>query len=119
MVLQDQQRNHYCAVSKSPKMKLVFAAINQAADTDSNVLILGEKGTDKELIANEIHKRSKRSDANFVKFEPGSITDSLFESELFGHAKGAFAGAKKEDKPGRLELAKKGLSFLMRLVISH
>ena len=100
MVLQDQQRNHYCAVSKSPKMKLVFAAINQAADTDSNVLILGEKGTDKELIANEIHKRSKRSDANFVKFEPGSITDSFLNLNYLVMQKELLLVQKKTNQVG-------------------
>ncbi len=111
MVLQDQQRKYQGIVSKSPKMKHVFDAIDKVAGTDANVLILGENGTGKDLIANEIHKRSKRSDNNFVKVDLGAISESLFESELFGHVKGAFTDA-KEDKPGRLELANKGTLFL-------
>lgn len=111
MVLQDQQKLHHCVVGKSSKMKPIFDAIEYAADSDANVLILGENGTGKELIAHEIHKRSQRANTNFVKAASGSITESLSEIDLFGYVKGAFTDA-KDDKPGKLELANKGTLLL-------
>jgi two-component system, NtrC family, response regulator HydG len=85
--------------------------IEKIADTDANVLILGENGTGKELVARELHKQSKRQNQNFVHIDLGAVAETLFESELFGHTKGAFTDAKK-DKAGRFELAKKGTIFL-------
>ncbi|WP_209330703.1 sigma-54-dependent transcriptional regulator [Lunatimonas salinarum] len=92
-------------------MKNVFSIIEKVAKTDANVLILGENGTGKELIARAIHDRSHRANEIFVTVDMGAITESLFESELFGHKKGAFTDA-KEDRAGRFEIADKGTLFL-------
>jgi transcriptional regulator with PAS, ATPase and Fis domain len=81
------------------------------AGTDANVLILGENGTGKELAARALHRKSRRSDEVFVSVDIGSISPSLFESELFGHVKGAFTDA-KEERPGRFEIASGGTLFL-------
>ena len=111
IVLNDQQRKYGEIISSSPTMKPVFAAIDKVAQTDANVLILGENGTGKDLIANAIHKKSPRTEENFIKVDLGAISETLFESELFGHVKGAFTDA-REDKPGRFELANNGTLFL-------
>jgi DNA-binding NtrC family response regulator len=92
-------------------MKNIFSIIDKVASTDANVLILGENGTGKELIARAIHERSLRNEEIFVGVDMGSITDSLFESELFGHKRGAFTDA-KEDRAGRFEVADQGTLFL-------
>lgn len=92
-------------------MKNVFSIIEKVAKTDANVLILGENGTGKELIARAIHDQSERNDEIFVGVDMGAITESLFESELFGHKKGAYTDA-KEDRAGRFELADNGTLFL-------
>lgn len=98
-------------IGQSPAIKEVFALIDKVAKTDANVLILGENGTGKELIARAIHQRSLRKDNSFVAVDMGAITETLFESELFGHKKGAFTDA-REDRPGRFELANGGTLFL-------
>ena len=98
-------------IGQSAAIKEVFAMINKVARTDANVLILGENGTGKELIARAIHQRSLRKDNSFVSVDMGAITETLFESELFGHKKGAFTDA-REDRPGRFELASGGTLFL-------
>jgi DNA-binding NtrC family response regulator len=98
-------------IGQSTTIKEVFAMINKVAKTDANVLILGENGTGKELIARAIHQRSLRKDNSFVSVDMGAITETLFESELFGHKKGAFTDA-REDRPGRFELASGGTLFL-------
>jgi two-component system response regulator HydG len=98
-------------IAKSPEMQEVFSIIEKVAKTDANVLILGENGTGKELVARAIHNNSPRSDEVFINVDLGSITETLFESELFGHIKGAFTDA-KTDKTGRFELASKGTIFL-------
>lgn len=98
-------------IGESAAIKEVFALIDKVAKTDANVLILGENGTGKELIARAIHQRSLRSKNSFVSVDMGAITETLFESELFGHKKGAFTDA-REDRPGRFELANKGTLFL-------
>jgi two-component system response regulator HydG len=98
-------------IGSSPEIKEVFSIIKKVAHTDANVLILGENGTGKELIARAIHRSSQRKDEVFISVDLGSITDTLFESELFGHEKGAFTDAKRE-KPGRFEIASKGTLFL-------
>lgn len=98
-------------IGASPEMQKVFATIQKVAATDANVLILGENGTGKELVARALHRNSKRSDEVFISVDLGSITESLFESELFGYEKGAFTDAKK-DKPGRFEVASGGSLFL-------
>lgn len=98
-------------IGESTAIKEVFSLIEKVAKTDANVLILGENGTGKELIARAIHQRSLRHNNNFVSVDMGAITETLFESELFGHKKGAFTDA-REDRPGRFELANKGTLFL-------
>ena len=98
-------------IGHSASLKEVFALIDKVAKTDANILILGENGTGKELIARAIHQNSLRKDNSFVAVDMGAITETLFESELFGHKKGAFTDA-REDRPGRFELANKGTIFL-------
>ncbi len=98
-------------IGQSSAMQRIFQTIDRVARTDANVLILGENGTGKELIARAIHRNSSRSHENFVGVDLGSITETLFESELFGHKKGAFTDA-KEDRAGRFELANHGTLFL-------
>ncbi|GIV38099.1 MAG: sigma-54-dependent Fis family transcriptional regulator [Cyclobacteriaceae bacterium] len=98
-------------IGQSQAIKEVFALIDKVAKTDANVLILGENGTGKELIARAIHQRSLRHNNSFVAVDMGAITETLFESELFGHKKGAFTDA-REDRPGRFEMAHGGTLFL-------
>jgi DNA-binding NtrC family response regulator len=98
-------------VGSSVKMQDVFNTIKKVAQTDANVLILGENGTGKELVARALHRNSPRRDEVFISVDLGSLSDTLFESELFGHERGAFTDAKKE-KPGRFEIASKGTLFL-------
>jgi two-component system response regulator HydG len=98
-------------IGQSKAIQDVFQLIDKVAKTDANVLILGENGTGKELIARAIHQRSLRKDNSFVSVDMGAITETLFESELFGHKKGAFTDA-REDRPGRFELANGGTLFL-------
>ena len=98
-------------IGKSAAIQEVFTLTDKVAKTDANVLILGENGTGKELIARAIHQRSLRKENSFVSVDMGAITETLFESELFGHKKGAFTDA-REDRPGRFELANGGTLFL-------
>jgi DNA-binding NtrC family response regulator len=98
-------------IGNSQQMQQVFATIKKVAQTDANVLILGENGTGKELVARALHRNSLRRDEVFISVDLGSISETLFESELFGHEKGAFTDAKKE-KPGRFEIASGGTLFL-------
>jgi DNA-binding NtrC family response regulator len=98
-------------IGQSQSMQRIFQTIDRVAQTDANVLILGENGTGKELIARAIHRNSARKHESFVSVDLGSITETLFESELFGHKKGSFTDA-KEDRPGRFELANGGTLFL-------
>lgn len=98
-------------IGKSPEMQEVFSTISKVARTDANILILGENGTGKELVARAIHRNSTRKDEIFVSVDLGSISETLFESELFGHVKGAFTDAGKE-KAGRFEIASSGTLFL-------
>ncbi len=97
-------------IGKDKKMKDVLKLVAQAADTDSNVLIQGESGTGKELIAKTLHVASSRRDAPFIAVNCGAIPETLFESELFGHKKGAFTGA-VSDRQGLLEKAQGGTFF--------
>ena len=98
-------------VSKAPAMKPVFKTVDKVAKTDANVLILGENGVGKELIARAIHRNSNRSKESFINIDLGALSENLFESELFGHCKGAFTDA-KEDRTGRFEAASGGTLFL-------
>jgi Nif-specific regulatory protein len=98
-------------IGESKKMKDVYKIIDRIAPSDVTVLVRGETGTGKELVAAAIHKRSKRANEPFVKLNCAAITDTLLESELFGHEKGAFTDA-KETRKGRFELAHKGTLFL-------
>ena len=98
-------------IGQSQSMQRIFQTIDRVAQTDANVLILGENGTGKELIARAIHRNSTRKNESFISVDLGSITETLFESELFGHKKGSFTDA-KEDRPGRFELANNGTLFL-------
>jgi len=98
-------------IGQSKAIQDVFTLTDKVAKTDANVLILGENGTGKELIARAIHQRSLRQNNSFVSVDMGAITETLFESELFGHKKGAFTDA-REDRPGRFELANGGTLFL-------
>jgi DNA-binding NtrC family response regulator len=95
----------------SPTMINVMNIVRKVAGTDANVLITGENGTGKELVAREIHDLSKRSNELMVAVDMGSITETLFETEIFGHVKGAFTDA-KEDRKGKFEMAQKGTLFL-------
>jgi DNA-binding NtrC family response regulator len=98
-------------IGSSPQIINVLKLAGKVAKTDANVLITGENGTGKELIAEEIHRLSGRADELLVSVDMGSLTESLFESELFGHVKGAFTDA-REDRQGKFEIAHKGTLFL-------
>jgi DNA-binding NtrC family response regulator len=98
-------------VFRSRAMQQIDETVRRIAETDANVLLLGENGTGKDLIAQAIHAHSKRAHENFVKVDLGAITETLFESELFGHVKGAFTDA-RDDRPGRFEAADGGTIFL-------
>jgi DNA-binding NtrC family response regulator len=92
-------------------MQQVFTKLQKVAPTDANILVLGENGTGKDLIAKALHENSLRSSGPFVKVDMGSLTESLFESELFGHKRGAFTDA-HEDRVGLFESANGGTLFL-------
>jgi DNA-binding NtrC family response regulator len=98
-------------IGNSVALDRVRKLVEKVAPTDANVLIMGENGTGKELVARELHRRSIRKDEAFITVDLGSIHEGLFESELFGHTKGAFTDA-REDRPGRFELASGGTLFL-------
>ena len=105
----NQDKNYIIGNSKA--LTAVLNLTRKVAKTDVNVLITGENGTGKELIAREVHRMSKRNDEVFIDVDMGSIAESLFESELFGHLKGAFTDA-KEDRAGKFEAANEGTLFL-------
>lgn len=98
-------------IGESDCMKDMFLKIEKVAPTDANVLLLGENGTGKDLVAKALHQRSLRAKKPFIKIDVGAITDTLFESELFGHKKGAFTDA-REDRIGQIESANTGTLFL-------
>ncbi len=98
-------------VGDDPSLRKVFAALQRAASTDTTVLIEGESGTGKELFARSLHALSSRADAPFVAINCAAIPDTLLETELFGHEKGAFTGAVSR-KPGKFEMAHRGTLFL-------
>jgi DNA-binding NtrC family response regulator len=101
----------YNIIGTSPAMKNLFTTIRKVADSDATVLLLGESGTGKELVSRAIHFSGKRKDKNFVALNCSALPDTLLESELFGHAKGAFSGA-TEHKQGLIEYAHGGTLFL-------
>ncbi len=111
LIDQDIQREFSDIVGESDSMRDVLATIKKVAATDANVLILGESGTGKELVARALHNLSLRNRESFIGVDLGAVPDSLFESELFGHAKGSFTDA-KTDRAGRFELANRGTLFL-------
>ena len=98
-------------IGSSGPMREVFETVRKVAQTDSSVLIMGESGTGKELIARSLHDLSRRKDGSFIRVNCGALAETLLESELFGHEKGAFTGAVKR-KLGRFELADRGSIFL-------
>ena len=108
---EDLDKKFTSLIGESEPMMKILDAVRKVAPTDANVLILGENGTGKELIAREIHRQSKRAADIFITVDLGSLTESLFESELFGHVKGAYTGA-GEDRKGRFETATGGTLFL-------
>ncbi len=111
LLVSGQDSPYYDIIGNSSAMQKVLATVKKVAHTDANVLILGENGTGKELIARAIHRSSNRRPEVFVSVDLGAISESLFESELFGFKKGAFTDA-KEDRAGRFEAANKGSIFL-------
>jgi two-component system, NtrC family, response regulator HydG len=98
-------------LGESEEMQQVFTKLKKVAPTDANILVLGENGTGKDLVARALHENSLRADNPFVKVDMGSLTESLFESELFGHKRGAFTDA-REDRVGLFESANGGTLFL-------
>lgn len=108
----DEGFNRSLIVGESEALKEVLGVVKRIARTNASVLIAGENGTGKELVAETIHRNSLRANQNFVKVNLGGISQTLFESEMFGHRKGAFTGA-VADRTGRFELAEK-VSFLLR-----
>ena len=108
--MQDQQ-DQFGMIGESEAIKKIYAIIDKIADIRCNVIIEGESGTGKELVAHAIHNHSLFADQPFIVIDCGSLTDTLLESELFGHEKGAFTGA-TQNKPGLLEVASGGTIFL-------
>ena len=104
-------KNYSKIIGKSSCMYDIFSKIKKVAETDANILLLGENGTGKELVAREIHRKSLRSSEIFLGVDLGAISESLFESELFGHTKGAFTDA-NDERAGKFESASGGTIFL-------
>ena len=111
LLVADQDHAFSNIIGQSAAMEKVLKTVEKVAKTDANVLILGENGTGKEVIARAIHRASHRKDKMFINVDLGAITESLFESELFGYKKGAFTDA-REDRAGRFEAANHGTLFL-------
>ncbi|SHF93554.1 DNA-binding transcriptional response regulator, NtrC family, contains REC, AAA-type ATPase, and a Fis-type DNA-binding domains [Mariniphaga anaerophila] len=107
----EMDRNQHFIIARSPQMLDILNLVRKVAQTDANVLITGDNGTGKELIARELHRHSKRSNEIMVSVDMGAISETLFESELFGHKKGAFTDA-REDRTGKIENANNGTLFL-------
>jgi DNA-binding NtrC family response regulator len=110
-LMADMDHSSGMVIGKSMAMEKVFRTIEKVAVTDADVLLLGENGSGKEIIARELHRRSNHREEVFISVDLGAIHENLFESELFGHVKGAFTDAKME-KAGRFELASGGTLFL-------
>lgn len=111
VLMSEINRDQKYIIGTSPQLMHVLTIVRKVAKTDANVLITGENGTGKELIARELHRLSNRAHEVLVSVDMGAITETLFESELFGHIKGAFTDA-HESKPGKFEAANKGSLFL-------
>jgi two-component system NtrC family response regulator len=107
----DEKYDFENLIGEDPSFLNILESVGRVAATDASVLILGESGTGKELIAEAIHQNSKRGQKPFVKVNLGGIPENLFESELFGHKRGAFTDA-RYDRKGRFELAHTGTIFL-------
>lgn len=107
----DMDSHFHEMIGSCPAIKKVFATIERVARTDVNVLIMGENGTGKELVARALHRVSPRSKDVFISVDMGAISENLFESELFGHEKGAFTDA-KDCRSGRFEIASGGTLFM-------
>jgi len=110
-LIADMDQPFHDFIAQSQAMNDVFSAIRKVAATDANVLILGENGTGKELVARALHRFSSRKNEVFISVDMGALSETLFESELFGHVKGAFTDA-KEERAGRFEIASGGTLFL-------
>ncbi len=108
---EDINRNYGKIIGESTVMQDLYRTIAKVAKTEANILLIGENGTGKELIAREIHRQSKRSQRDFMSVDLGALSETLFESELFGHTKGAFTDA-RDDRIGRFEAASGGTLFL-------
>jgi DNA-binding NtrC family response regulator len=108
---QDIHQQYQLIKGESPAMKKVYESIQKVSETDANVLLLGENGTGKEIIARDIHYQSNRKNEMFINVDMASFNEQLFESEMFGHVKGAFTDA-NTDRIGRFELASNGTLFL-------
>ena len=107
----DIDQRYHNMIGVSPAIQKVFSTIEKVASTDADILILGENGTGKELVARALHRQSPRAGEVFISVDMGAVAETLFESELFGHMKGAFTDA-RENRPGRFELADSGTLFL-------
>jgi DNA-binding NtrC family response regulator len=107
----DKEYNFQHIIGEDPQMLHILETIGRVAGTDASILIMGESGTGKELIAEAVHQNSLRANKPFIKVNLGGISTSLFESEMFGHIRGAFTDA-RFDRAGRFELANKGTIFL-------
>ena len=107
----DIDQRYHNMIGISPAIQKVFATIDKVAGTEADILILGENGTGKELVARALHRQSSRAGEVFINVDMGAIAETLFESELFGHMKGAYTDA-RENRPGRFELASGGTLFL-------
>ena len=105
------KRDKHFIIAQSPQMKQILNLVKKVAVTDANVLITGDNGTGKELVARELHRLSKRADEILVTVDMGAISETLFESELMGHKKGSFTDA-REDRTGKIESANNGTLFL-------
>jgi two-component system response regulator HydG len=110
-IAEDMNKQFGEFIGQSPEMQKLYALIQKVAATDANVIILGENGTGKELVARCIHQRSGRASKAMISVDLGSVSESLFESELFGHVKGAFTDA-REERIGRFEMASGSTLFL-------
>ncbi|MDB9823229.1 sigma 54-interacting transcriptional regulator [Deltaproteobacteria bacterium] len=110
--LRHQQMKQSELIEHGPEMKKILERAHRAAEVNSTVLVMGETGVGKEVVAKYIHKNSPRNNAPFITVNCASIPESLLESELFGYEKGAFTGAQSQGKPGMFELADTGTIFL-------